>query len=1061
MDNPYALYQKPTTRPTLSNPSPEGDYAVYDPSGTVSTLPTTPQGLENPYARYDKPAENPYAQFAKPVEDKTTSAVDENSEGIVEGVVKPTLESAIPVTVHAVASMLQMPISGVAAGAKYISSGGDLNAANKVLEENQKALDDYYLTTPVRQKAAQNIAIIGKPIEMAGQGLEEIVKLTPLEGTLAEPIANTVGQASAIFGMGGAKEAAYKRSGLKNLEGVVPEAKQVVPKQAPVVEPPVSEPVTPQGKPVAEGQATLYSGLDVTKVVPAIKGLWEQPVVQELAEAYKRPPEVTESKLAIGKYTGALQIIDHELSTVAKDINAKIPKQRQEAITRYMQAGGDEAILNERASKSTTSYKMHHEAAKSLTDQEKQYAVEIRQRLDDVWKQANEAGILEDYVENYVRGEWEKPNDIGKKIVNRVSSGGFRTNPKEAMHKVFESYFEGEQLGYKPKDSSIGYQLVSAERSLRNAIEARKVLRSFMESTEKDGRPTVVVGGSGSPLREGATGKEAYFIKPNATGKETGDYKFINHPSMKKWKWVDDAEGKPIFLEGNMWIHPEAYGRINALLGKSKIREYQVPVGVPVIGGTRPGAAMLKAGAFVKGTILLGPFHQFHVGEHAVFHKVKPFNLPEIDFKTRPLLKEGVEHGLQIISHNALQEFGEGLSTGGLFHKIPIAGDYLKQYQEWLFQGYIPKLKAAMFEHAVERAEQYYAKDLASGKLTRDQLLDNAAKQANAAFGEINYKYIGRNPTLQDAFRIIGLAPDFLEARLKFAGQAVRPYGKEQAMALLRGAVIMGATAQILNVMFSDDHKPHWDKPFTVIVGDREYTPRSVVADIMHLAKSPRNFVYQRLNPLWGKPVVEIASGKDRFGRSVDAEDAARDIFKSWIPIPAQGIVKDSKDTFLESIVYTTLQSIGISNYDYRTSFEQAIMETKSKRMVVTPLKGERDRQKLMHTYGEKLRQLRKRGESVEDISQGIKEDVKSGKLYAKDVKRIVEIAKTDRTRESIKSMPLEDVVSIWDKASHEEAKKYLPILMKKASNLKKSEPERYAKIAPYIKKIISDFRGK
>jgi hypothetical protein len=94
-------------------------------------------------------------------------------------------------------------------------------------------------------------------------------------------------------------------------------------------------------------------------------------------------------------------------------------------------------------------------------------------------------------------------------------------------------------------------------------------------------------------------------------------------------------------------------------------------------------------------------------------------------------------------------------------------------------------------------------------------------------------------------------------------------------------------------------------------------------------------------------------------------------------------------------------------------------------------------------------------------LSQGIKEDVKSGKLYAKDVKRIVEIAKTDRTRESIKSMPLEDVVSIWDKASHEEAKKYLPILMKKASNLKKSEPERYAKIAPYIKKIISDFRGK
>lgn len=70
MDNPYALYQKPTIRPTLKNPSPNGDYAVYDPTGTVSALPTKPNGIENPYAHYDKPMGNPYAEFAKPSEDK-------------------------------------------------------------------------------------------------------------------------------------------------------------------------------------------------------------------------------------------------------------------------------------------------------------------------------------------------------------------------------------------------------------------------------------------------------------------------------------------------------------------------------------------------------------------------------------------------------------------------------------------------------------------------------------------------------------------------------------------------------------------------------------------------------------------------------------------------------------------------------------------------------------------------------------------------------------------------------------------------------------------------------
>jgi hypothetical protein len=256
MDNPYALYEKPTLRPTLSNPSPNGDYAVYDPSGTASALPTKPTGIENPYSKYEKPTENPYAQFSKPSGDK--------AETVLEGFIKPTAKSIIPVTAHTAASLMQMPVSGLVAGAKLISSGGDLNAANKVLEENQQVLDDYYLTTTERKKAAQNIGVIGKPIEMAGQGLQEIVKLTPLEGTIAEPIANTVGQASAIFGTGGAKNAAYKRSGLKNLEGVIPEAKAST---APIIK--VEPAATSQGilqKEPSANRPTLES------VVPQVQG---------------------------------------------------------------------------------------------------------------------------------------------------------------------------------------------------------------------------------------------------------------------------------------------------------------------------------------------------------------------------------------------------------------------------------------------------------------------------------------------------------------------------------------------------------------------------------------------------------------------------------------------------------------------------------------------------------------------------------------------------------------------------------------------------------------------
>ena len=79
-------------------------------------------------------------------------------------------------------------------------------------------------------------------------------------------------------------------------------------------------------------------------------------------------------------------------------------------------------------------------------------------------------------------------------------------------------------------------------------------------------------------------------------------------------------------------------------------------------------------------------------------------------------------------------------------------------------------------------------------KLTDDQIQFLTGQQANAAFGELNYDMMGRNKTFQDVMRLVLLAPDFLEARARFVGQAVKPYGHEQFMAAaVRGALGMYA----------------------------------------------------------------------------------------------------------------------------------------------------------------------------------------------------------------------------------------------------------------------------
>lgn len=239
-----------------------------------------------------------YSDMPKETFYSKVGITDNKDEGIVEGFIKPTAKSIIPVTAHTAASLAQTPISGLAAGAKLISSGGDLNAANKVLEENQQALDEYYLTTPERQQAARNIGIIGKPIEMAGQGLEELVKLTPLKGTIAEPLANTIGQASAIFGAGGAKNSAYKRSGLKNLERIIPQKQgtphAITPEVPRTVDPAYVKAAFERDQPLAlpEGQGfelvgNKPRGFDLAERTPTIALPHDKtPLLRKLDEAY-------------------------------------------------------------------------------------------------------------------------------------------------------------------------------------------------------------------------------------------------------------------------------------------------------------------------------------------------------------------------------------------------------------------------------------------------------------------------------------------------------------------------------------------------------------------------------------------------------------------------------------------------------------------------------------------------------------------------------------------------------------------------------------------------------
>lgn len=225
---------------------------------------------------------------------------------------------------------------------------------------------------------------------------------------------------------------------------------------------------------------------------------------------------------------------------------------------------------------------------------------------------------------------------------------------------------------------------------------------------------------------------------------------------------------------------------------------------------------------------------------------------------------------------------------------IPKENDYV----------YIPRLKMAMAKEALERNTERY-----QDKMSADQIAELTAKQANAAFGELNYTMIGRNKTIQDCFRLAVLAPDFLEARFKFVGQALKPYGREQAAALIRLSAYMAITAQATNYVLNGDFD--WSHPFSIKVGDKYYTLRSIPGDILHLIHDPRTFTYHRLNPTVARPIIEGLTGRDSFGRQRDFETQMVDWIKGQVPIPIQGPLWHAEETTLGD---SLLQSVGIGS---------------------------------------------------------------------------------------------------------------------------------------------------
>jgi hypothetical protein len=601
---------------------------------------------------------------------------------------------------------------------------------------------------------------------------------------------------------------------------------------------------------------------------------------------------MTDYRRSVLNWSAKLQKSFGEAATAQKDIQTKVPDAvRREAITNWIQANGDAAVLRQRAT-ATTDPKLRkgYEAALNLTPEELAVANQVKQTYDTLGQRGQAKDVLDNFKENYVTQIW----DLGKTKVPG-SSRTLKEKFKFSKASTFPTFFDGEQAGYVPKTKDISKLLPVYTHEMNSVIAARELVQQMSKSKASDGRPLVAPRGTAIPAQGGG----ATLVFPKKVKGDTSDYKVIaNQPALNGWRWASkDSAGNPIFLKGDLALHPEAANRLKNVLGRSAIREwYTTP--------TTRTAAIPKA--IVRGidfanskprTMLACWRRSIRSRPGRTLSAIASIRLGTS--RRSILVNDRAPDGCRPTWADAAARPGErGTVHGGvqdqreLVSKIPgISRSGL--YASYLFKDYIPGLKMKTYDAILARNNKVYADELSSGRMKPEDVKVLSAEQANAAYGHLNYADLGRNPTLQHMAQIGLLAPDFLEARGRFAGQAIKgatgaKVGREQLIALATLAVSQAAAAYIAAKLSGGE----WDKehPFEFHVGSRKYTMRSVPEDVSALISNTRSFVHSRLSPIVGKGTLQYLSGTDYAGRKVTAGQTTKELLTQPIPLTARSL---------------------------------------------------------------------------------------------------------------------------------------------------------------------------
>jgi len=719
-----------------------------------------------------------------------------------------------------------------------------------------------------------------------------------------------------------------------------------------------------------------------------------------------------------------------------------------------------------------------------VTQAHKNLAAKLREYSDATLLRAYKAEVLHEGVPHYLTSMWQ-PQDLDNPAANRVlaeaRSGRYANNTSMARHRVFDHAIEGQLLGRKLTDAAANDPIALIAHNAATfdkVIASRNLLKALLDNNFRafDGRPMLVIPGNGEIKQDGQGNNEAILTHPDRVrsirvadkiiegykkngqlekmlkeGKlikygaaeplERGseprdvethyafgfsDYKSLDHPLMNKWGFAtQDTKGVPILMDTSLKVHPDAYDYIKRQLDTQS----------PVAKVLKP---VFTAGREAKGALL--SFNVFHLTQEAlraIMTGISPFGVEKWDLATNKLLGDLVEHGLLLKDYSdGMGTWQEGQMVGHshLISKIPVLGPMQDWLQNFLFKKYIPGLKARAAQHLYERYKNVYAKE----NLSERELLTKAAKDTNERFGGLNLRAEGRALATQDIFRLIALAPDWLESELRSLNRAMGGDGKVLRRDLAKMTVGMWAVARLLNQLNTGN--PHYEAPFGVAYNDdkgkeKVISMRTLPTDMLHAVNDPLQFMRYRASPL-ARTASTIYTGRDSMGRRIPTHDLIYDVLGDAVtPLPVQNVVK-KMGGFSTNLNTPEMigRGLGAQITQYKTKAQAKAGELSMDRTDTGPVDISKMRQHTMNLEAED--RLRAGTMSREDLNTSVDQ----GLIHPKEARKILDHLKEtngmepDMGRLYARSsrLPMEDFLLVWNEATDAEKTAMIPLMQKK-----------------------------